>query len=74
MAVTAKVKLASKTVFSEGTEYEQVQLNFMADYADGRNAEWAVATPALSLAMTVKPDVAERFEEQGAYTLTFEAE
>lgn len=51
-----------------------MQLRFFPDYDDGRNKEWAAATPALSLTMTVKPEVAERFEVGAHYTLTFSQE
>lgn len=64
--VTAKVALTSK----ERTG-DQVKLSFHADYADGRNKAWAVATPSLQLAMTVKPEVSDLFELNGRYTLTF---
>ena len=71
MDVTAKVTLSSKSVNGEGTAYEAVLLGFMPDYADGRNKAWAVATPSLSLSMTVKPEVAAYFHQGRAYTLTF---
>ena len=71
MDVTAKVVVNSKQTSQEGTAYESVLLSFAPDYADGRNKEWSVATPALSLTMTVKPEVAERFRQGAAYTLTF---
>lgn len=65
MAVTAKVKLQS---VQEGNE---VRLVFVPDYQDGRNAEWAIATPALSLDMHVLRSVADAHFEMGKpYTLT----
>lgn len=72
--VTAKVICNRKEVQAEGTESEQVQLEFGADYADGRNKEWAKFTPGLSLTLTVKPEVAGHFEQGGHYTLTFTPE
>jgi hypothetical protein len=72
MSVTAKIECQSKTAQSEGTEQEQVQLTFVADYTDGRNKEWSRYTPALSLSMTVLPSVADRFQVGNAYTLTFD--
>lgn len=68
MKMIAKVKLSSK--MTTGTD--AVRLAFYADYSDGRNKEWAVATPSLSIDMTVKPEVAERLTAGQAYTLTFE--
>lgn len=67
MAVTAKVHCNSKTGDGDYT-----RLNFIPDYAEGRNKEWAVATPHLSLVMTVNAKAAELFDEGKAYTLTFE--
>lgn len=66
--VTAKVACTSKQPAWEGAS----TLSFGPDYADGRNAEWAAATPALSLSMTVNGDVADAFELGGKYTLSFE--
>lgn len=65
--ITAKVLVTSKTA-----QGEQVLLAFAADYADGRNKEWAKFTPGLTLTMGVKPEVAEDFEVGGRYTLYFE--
>lgn len=67
MKTTAKVRLTSKQ-----DSGDQVALTFYADYQDDRNKEWAKYTPALSLNMTVLPEVAERFEVGKPYTLTFE--
>jgi hypothetical protein len=69
MATTAKIMLGSKI------DYEgQTILSFFPDYSDGRNKEWASATPSLSLTMVVKPEVAANFKPQHRYTLTFEEE
>lgn len=72
--VTAKVKLQSKMTLAEGFDHECVKLDFVPDYNDGRNREWSVATPALSLSMSVKPEVAKLFEAGQAFTLVFEPE
>jgi hypothetical protein len=74
MNVTAKVVVSGNVTTGQGTAYEQVNLSFTPDYADGRNKEWAVATPGLSLSMTVKPEVAEHFPQGKAFTLTFTPE
>lgn len=68
--ITAKVKCTRKQPHSENAG-SPVVLEFQPDYAQGRNAEWAEATPALSLTMTVKADVAKRFEYGQPYTLQF---
>ncbi len=70
--ITAKVKVTSKITQAPGTEHEQVAIGFSPDYDDGRNKEWALYTPALSLSMTVKPSVADQFEPGQAFTLVFE--
>lgn len=67
MATTAKLLLNNKSEINE-----QVQLSFGPDYADGRNKEWAKYTPALSLSLTVLPEVAERFTAGAAYVMTLE--
>jgi hypothetical protein len=67
VAVTAKVQVSAKTQSGP----DAFSLSFQPDYADGRNAEWAAFTPHLSLSMTVKREVADHFELNGRYTLTF---
>lgn len=69
MSVTAKVKVYQNTPGGDG----QTSLNFVADYADERNKEWAKYTPALSLSMQVLDSVAEQFPVGQAFTLTFDA-
>lgn len=79
MSVTAKFKVNRISDMGWGTEIEMVP-----DYADGRNKEWAAATPAGMIRMTIKNDLAaEVFKtepnEQGSqtgkpFTVTFEAE
>lgn len=68
--ITAKVVCSGWTATGEG-EQRQVAVTFLPDYADGRNKEWSLYTPALSLSMTLKGDVADRFEPGKAYTLQF---
>lgn len=68
--VTAKIKCTGKQVSGEG-DNRQVTVTFAPDYADGRNKEWALYTPSLSLTMGLKGAVADQFELEGAYTLTF---
>jgi hypothetical protein len=68
--VTAKVHCSTKTTQGEGDD-RQVVVTFLPDYADGRNKEWSLYTPALSLSMTLKGAVADRFETGKAYTLQF---
>lgn len=68
MAVTAKVYCQNALSFGD----TQTQLSFAPDYQDERNKEWAAATPALSLTMTVRNDVADLFPVGGKFTLTFD--
>jgi hypothetical protein len=68
MATTAKVSLARKNPI----EADETDLVFTADYADGRNKEWAKYTPSLSLTMRVVNSVAENFELGQPFVLTFE--
>jgi hypothetical protein len=64
---TAKVKVTNHVRQHNGEH----SLSFAVDYADGRNKEWAVATPALSVSMTVKDGVADDVEVGDLFTLTF---
>lgn len=64
--ITAKITCTSKQEIDDG-----VYVSFSPDYADERNKEWAIATPALSLSMSLKGSVADRFEQGTAYTLSF---
>jgi hypothetical protein len=41
------------------------------DHADGRNKEWAAATPSLSLQMTLNGKAADLFEQGKRYELRF---
>jgi hypothetical protein len=68
--ITAKVMLNSKMESGVG-DNRNVALSFSANYADGKNAEWAIWTPNLALTMTVKGEVADKFVIGQEYTLTF---
>lgn len=71
--ITAKIVCQHKAEAGEG-EDRTVTVSFQADYADGRNKEWARWTPGLSLTMGLKGAVADRFEIGKAYLLTFTPE
>lgn len=73
--ITAKVKLQGKHEYLSNS-YENgietgVELTFSPNYSDGKNAEWAKYTPSLTFKMTVKKEVAERFEIGYEYEVTF---
>jgi len=68
--VTAKIQCQTKQESGEG-DARQVTVTFVPDYADGRNKEWALYTPGLSLTMGLRGPVADRFEVGSRYTLTF---
>lgn len=71
--VTAKVVCHSKTDFEdEEGVVNAATVEIVADYAEGRNSEWASATPFLSLKMKLNGEAAQLFEEGKRYTLTFE--
>lgn len=71
--ITAKVQVQSKTESGVGDQ-RQVVVMFTADYAGGRNNEWAMYTPSLQLTMTLKGAVADRFTCGQRFTLTFAAD
>jgi hypothetical protein len=76
VSTTAKVKLDRKhdqTIGKPGEEaVDQVTLYFGADYENGANKEWAKYTPSISVTMTVKPEIAERFNVGDKFTLIFD--
>lgn len=84
MAVTAKFKVARKvpmgvTYDPETNEWSGKpwahEVEFTPDYAEGRNKEWAEATPAGMIRLTIKNELAaEQFEPGQSYTVTFAAE
>jgi len=66
--VTAKFKVNRKSDMGWAHEIE-----LTPNYADGANAEWAEATPAGMIRLTIKNELAaEQFTEGAAYTVTFE--
>lgn len=69
MQTTLKMLLSSKTLSGAG-EYAQCGLQFTTDYADGRNKEWASATPVADIKFTVRAEIGERFNLGAAYTFT----
>lgn len=73
MNITAKIVCQTKQESGEGDD-RQVNVSFGADYADGRNKEWARYTPGLSLTMGLRGAVADQFEVGKPYILTFEPE
>lgn len=74
MDVTAKVRCALKTVYGEG-DSKHARVHFVADYVGKQgnhiNEEWSLATPSLSLEMMLNGKVADQFETDKSYTLTF---
>lgn len=68
--ITAKVVCNSKLITGAG-EHRQAVVKFTADVSP-ENKAWSLYTPALQLDMTLRGDVADRFEPGTAYTLTFE--
>jgi hypothetical protein len=82
MAVTAKFKVARKvplgpTFDAETKEWSGEawawEVEMTPDYAEGRNKDWAAATPAGMIRLTIKNELAaEQFQPGDAYTITFE--
>lgn len=68
--ITAKVICNSKLITGAG-EHRQAVVKFSANVTP-ENKAWSLYTPALQLEMTLKGDVADRFEPGQSYTLTFE--
>jgi hypothetical protein len=68
--ITAKVVCLSKLI-TGGGEQRQAVVRFSANVTP-ENKAWSLYTPALSLEMTLKGDVADGFEPSRSYTLSFE--
>lgn len=66
MMVTAKATLVEKKETLSG-----VYLMFGANYDNGKNQEWAHATPSLNFTMTVKKSVGDMFTVGKHYTVSF---
>lgn len=82
--VTAKFKVARKIPM--GVTYDvptgewsgkpwAFEVELTPDYAEGRNKEWAEATPSGIIRLTIKNELAaEQFTIGASYTVTFELE
>jgi hypothetical protein len=68
--ITAKIVCQSKSQTGDA-EDPQFVVSFRPDYDDDRNKEWSRYTPAMSMSMTLKGAVADRFEVGKAFTLQF---
>lgn len=73
MTDTAKILCTAKVVCTAKSEAgdDHQRLGFSPDYAEGANAEWAKATPSLSLSTVMLNQVAERFEVGTHITLLY---
>lgn len=67
--ITAVAKLYHK---NENPNEETTQLLFNANYNDERNREWSKYTPSLAISMNVINSVADQFQLNANYVLTFE--
>lgn len=67
----AKVTAVAKVQkFQRGEESTQV--NFYPAYDNPENKTWSQFTPSLSIQMLVKNEVADQFEQNEEYLITFE--
>lgn len=82
--VTAKFKVSRKIPWGMWFNHKEQkwegtpsgwEVEFTPDYAEGRNAEWAAATPSGMIRMTIKNQLAADFFHEGqAITVTFSSE
>lgn len=68
--ITAKVKVCGIHSHGEG-EYTSIRVMMDPDYEDGRNSEWALATPGINIGMNLRPEIAARFNQGDKVTVTF---
>ena len=76
MKVTAKFTVYTivTTDYPNGTN---VRVTLIPDYSDGKNAEWAAATPSGNITLDIDPSktsAAELFKARKALTVTFDAD
>lgn len=81
MSVTAKVRVNSVTPCESGPAdarvVDQVAVTIGTHYREGDNEinqEWSKYTPSLSISITVKAELADRFPVGQAFLLTFTPE
>lgn len=73
MSVTAKFKVG-QTVTTDRGNGPQVQVKLVPDYGEGKNTEWAAATPSGAIDLTIDPaktEAAEFFKPGREVTVTF---
>jgi hypothetical protein len=71
MKITAKAKLGSKILLSNGDYGLYFHPDYYGDKAEVNKA-WATASPSLSFQMQVTEAAAANFEQGASYTVTFE--
>lgn len=73
MSVTAKFKVQTIT---DNAGYEADEVLLVPDYAQGRNKDWAAATPSGTIRMHIGRETPARkqFTTGRAFTVTFEPE
>lgn len=78
--VTAKFKVSRITPYGPfqlkdgkiSGDCTMAEIELTPDYAQGRNAEWAAATPAGVIRMTVtNPDALDKFAVSDCFTVQF---
>lgn len=72
MSVTAKFVVTSLVEYKD---IGVVAVSMVPDYQDGRNKEWAKATPSGSISLTIDPEktaAAELFKAGTSLLITFE--
>jgi hypothetical protein len=71
MSVTAKFKVSEVV---NGAGYQSSRVRLVPDYAQGRNKDWAAATPAGVFELYIGNDTAaiKEFTQDRAFTVTFD--
>lgn len=75
MSVTAKFKVSGIRNYNWENQPDAGEVILTPDYAQGRNKEWAEATPSGSISLHIqKAEAFKQFEQGKAFTVTFEPE
>lgn len=71
-SLTAVAQVTNKNVSRWSSQQKSTSVKLGAAYNNPENAAWATSTPAFNVDITVKDELAEFFDFDGEYLITFE--
>jgi hypothetical protein len=70
--ITAVAQVTSKNVSRWNAQEKSTGVKLSAAYSNPENKAWALATPVFNVDITVKDELADFFDFDGEYLVTFE--